>query len=96
MDFRLFYTQRALDDLAEIVGHIAEDDAEAAERFGESLLDHLDLLEKFPRIGTPIRRRREVRKLVHSPVVIYYQIHESRHIVEILHLRHGARKQAKF
>jgi plasmid stabilization system protein ParE len=96
MDFRLLYSQRALDDLAEIVGHIAEDDAEAAELFGVSLLDHLDLLERFPRIGTLVRKRTKVRRLVHSPIVVYYQIHESRRLVEILHLRHGARKPAKF
>jgi plasmid stabilization system protein ParE len=96
MDFRLLYSQRALDDLAEIVGHIAEDDAEAAELFGVYLLDHLDLLERFPRIGTLVRKRTKVRRLVHSPIVVYYQIHESRRLVEILHLRHGARKPAKF
>jgi plasmid stabilization system protein ParE len=30
VDYRLLYTQRALNDLAEIIGYIAEDDAEAA------------------------------------------------------------------
>ncbi|SPE45764.1 hypothetical protein SBA7_970021 [Candidatus Sulfotelmatobacter sp. SbA7] len=36
MDYRLLYTQKALKDLAEIIGHIAEDDAQAASRFGKS------------------------------------------------------------
>ena len=96
MDFRLLYSQRALNDLEEIVGYIAEDDASAAELFGDSLLDHLELLERFPRIGAPTRKKAEVRKLMHSPIVVYYQIHEARHLVEILHLRHGARKSPKF
>jgi plasmid stabilization system protein ParE len=96
VDFRLLYSQRALDDLEEIVGHIAEDDAEAAERFGDSLLDHLELLERFPRIGTPTRKRAEVRKLMHSPIVVYYRIHESRRLVEILHFGHGARNPPTF
>jgi plasmid stabilization system protein ParE len=43
VDCQLFFTQRALNDLAEIIGRIAEDDAEVATRFGNSLLDHLDL-----------------------------------------------------
>jgi hypothetical protein len=47
VDSQLFDTQRELNDLAEIVGRIAEDDAEAATRFGTSLLDHLDLLPPF-------------------------------------------------
>jgi plasmid stabilization system protein ParE len=96
VDFRLLYAQRALNDLAEIVAHIGEDDAEAAANFGESLLDHLEFLEKFPRMGSAIRKRARVRKLVHSPIVVYYQIHEVRRLVEILHLRHAAREPAKF
>ena len=51
MDYRLLFTQRALNDLAEIIGHIAEDDGEAAIRFGSALLDHVDLLSRFPRMG---------------------------------------------
>jgi plasmid stabilization system protein ParE len=51
VDFRLLFTQRALNDLAEIIGHIAEDDAAAAERFGNSLLDHVELLTRFPHMG---------------------------------------------
>jgi len=95
VDYRLLYTQKALNDLTEIIGHIAEDDAEAAARFGSSLLDHLDLLARFPRIGGVIRKRRRVRKLLHSPILIYYRVHEDTHVIEVLHLRHGARKPPK-
>jgi plasmid stabilization system protein ParE len=73
VDYRLLYTQRALNDLAEIIGHIGEDDADAASRFGASLLDHVDLLARFPRMGSVLRKRPQVRKLVHSPFLIYYR-----------------------
>jgi len=96
VDYRLLFTQRALSDLSEIVGHIAQDDDSAASRFGDALLDHVDLLGRFPRMGNIIRKRSRVRKLVHSPILIYYQIREERRIVEILHLRHGSRKQPRF
>ncbi len=96
MDYRLFYTQRALNDLAEIVGYIADDDPQAASRFGSSLLDYLDLLEKYPRMGARIRERSQVRKLVHSPILIYYAVRDDEGIVEILHLRHGSRVPPKF
>ncbi|MGO9124532.1 MAG: type II toxin-antitoxin system RelE/ParE family toxin [Terriglobales bacterium] len=92
MDYRLFYTQKALSDLAEIIGYIAEDDAEAASRFGGSVLDHVELLARFPRMGGIIRKRSHVRKLVHSPVLVYYQTHEDERLIEVLHFRHGARK----
>lgn len=96
MDYRLLYTQRALSDLAEIIGHIAEDDDEAASRFGKSLLDHVDLLTDFPRMGGTIRKRSRVRKLLHSPILVYYQIREDKRVVEVLHFRHGSRTSPRF
>lgn len=92
MDYRLLYTQRTLNDLAEIISHIADDDAEAASRFANSLLDHIDLLASFPRMGSVVRERNRVRKLLHSPILAYYQVHEDSRVIEILHFRHGARK----
>jgi plasmid stabilization system protein ParE len=96
MDYRLLFTQRALADIAELISHIAEDDGEAASRFGSSLLDHIELLSRFPRIGGVIRKRARVRKLTHSPVVVYYQLREDKHVVEILHIRHASRKAPRF
>lgn len=96
MDYSLLFTQRALSDFAEIVGHIAADDGEAASLFGNALLDHVDLLVCFPRMGSTIRKRSRVRKLLHSPVLVYYVIHEDKRPVEVLHFRHGSRKAAEF
>jgi plasmid stabilization system protein ParE len=96
VDFRVLFARRALNDLAEIVGHIAEDDADAASRFGNSLLDHVQLLSRFPRMGSAIRKRARVRKLSHSPVLVYYQIREDKRLVEVLHLRHASRKPPNF
>jgi len=96
VDYRLLFTQRALDDLAGIIGHIAEDDDEAASRFGSSLLDHVELLTRFPRMGSSIRKRSRVRKLLHSPILVYYQIREDKRLVEVLHFRHASRKSARF
>jgi plasmid stabilization system protein ParE len=95
VDYRLLYTQKALNDLAGIVGHIAEDDAHGASRFGSSLLDHVDLLARFPRMGSVIRKRLRVRRLLHSPILIYYRVDDDRRVIEILHLSHGARKPPK-
>jgi plasmid stabilization system protein ParE len=93
VDYRLLYSQRSLNDLSEILGHIAEEDAKAASRFGASLLDHVDLLSRFPRLGGVIRKRSRVRKLLHSPLLVYYRLDEDKRLIEIVHVRHGARKQ---
>ena len=81
-----------MSDLAEIIGHMAEENAEAASRFGGVLLDHLELLTRFPRMGSVTLKRLDVRKLVHSPILVYYRIHQDKGHIEILHLRHAARK----
>lgn len=96
MDFHVLFTQRALNDLAEIVGHIAEDDADAASRFGNTLLDHVELLSRFPPMGSAIRKRVRVRKLSHTPVLVYYQTREDKRVVEVLHFRHASRKPPNF
>lgn len=92
MDYRVLFSQRALNDVSVIVGHLARDDDEAASRFGETLLDHVDLLGRFPRIGNIIRKRSRVRKLVHSPIIVYHEINDDKRLVEVLHFRHGSRK----
>jgi plasmid stabilization system protein ParE len=92
VDYRLLYTQKALNDLAEIIGRIAKDDSASASRFGASLLHHIDLLSRFPRMGALTRKRPGVRKLVHSPVLVYYRIQEDKRAVEVLHVRHAARR----
>jgi len=43
-------------------------------------------------MGSAVRKRSGVRKLVHSPFLIYYRIHERKRLIEVLHVRHGARK----
>jgi plasmid stabilization system protein ParE len=96
VDYRILFTQRALTDLAEIIGYIAEDDDGAAFRFGNSLLDHVELLTRYPRMGGVIRKRSRVRKLLHSPIFVYYQIREDQLIIEVLHFRHGSRKSPRF
>jgi toxin ParE1/3/4 len=95
VDYHLVYTQKALNDLAEIIGHIAEDDARAASRFGSSLVAHVELLARFPRMGGLTRKRPSVHKLLHSPFLIYYRIREAKHEIEVLHIRHGARRPPK-
>ncbi|HTW24361.1 MAG TPA: type II toxin-antitoxin system RelE/ParE family toxin [Candidatus Baltobacteraceae bacterium] len=95
MDYRLRYTQRALKDLAEIVEYIAEDDEGAASRFGAALLDHIELLKRFPWIGDTVEQDRRVRKLTHSPILAYYRVYEDAGLIVVLYLRHGSRRPPK-
>jgi plasmid stabilization system protein ParE len=94
VDCRILYSQRSLNDLSDFLWRTAKEDAEAASRFGTSILDHIDLLASFPRLGAAILKRLGVRKLIHTPLFVYYRIREDGRIIEILHIRHGARTEA--
>ena len=75
MDYRVRFTEASLKDLRSLIDYICKDSAAAAERFGTALLDHVNLLERFPKLGSPVPRRAGVRKLLHSPIRIYYRLH---------------------
>ena len=95
MEYQIRLTPEALADLEAIQDYIRADNAAAAERFGASLLRHVEMLWDFPRLGVPLRRRRSYRKLLHSPIRIYYRIHETAKMIEVLHFWHGARRGPK-
>jgi len=95
VDFKILFSDEALNDLGEIVESIAGDNPDAASRVAQSIIDHVKVLQYFPRVGTIISRRHETRRLVHAPYIVYYRIHENRRVVEILHFWHGSRRQPK-
>ena len=92
MAYRLLYTEDSLADLQAVLGYIQRDNPDAAERFGAALLDHVAQLAEFPRLGSPVTSRPGIRKLLHSPIRVYYTIDERKRQVEILHFWHGARR----
>ena len=51
MDYKVIWSDAAISDLYEICSYIAKSDIEAAQRIGESILGHAQVLESFPFIG---------------------------------------------
>ena len=92
MAFKVLYHEDALADLEEIFSWSKDKHPETTERFADDLFNHLDFLEAFPYIGTPIKGDLRVRRLLHSPLYVYYQVDENRGSVEILHFWHISRR----
>jgi plasmid stabilization system protein ParE len=90
--YKILFTEDALADLEIILDYICADNPGAAERFGTALLNHVEILQNFPRLGVPVRGRPGVRKILHSPVRVYYRLYEDKRLIEILHFWHAARK----
>lgn len=54
MAYKSFYTEDALVDLEILLDYISVDNAPAAQRFGEALLNHVELLREFQEMGLPV------------------------------------------
>jgi hypothetical protein len=42
-------------------------------------------------MGVPVHGHAGVRRLLHSPLHVYYRVYQDRRIIEILHFWHGSR-----
>jgi len=63
MGSKVIFAPRAIADPEEITRHIAKDDPEAAARVGYRLIERVRVLESFPFLGSPYKKRSGVRKL---------------------------------
>jgi plasmid stabilization system protein ParE len=66
--YKILFTEDALAELETLLDYIRADNPAAADQFGTALLNHVELLKDFPRIGAPVSPRSGVRKLIHSPL----------------------------
>ena len=96
MAFKILYHEDSLADLEEIFEWSREKHPETTEQFANDLFDHLDLLHAVPYIGAPIKGHLQIRRLLHSPLYVYYRLDENRGAIEILHFWHSSRKDVQF
>jgi plasmid stabilization system protein ParE len=96
MALKIFYHEDALADLEEIFERSREKHPETTERFANDLFEHIEFLRTFPYIGASIRGYPHLRRLLHSPLYVYYRLDENRGAIEILHFWHSSRKDPQF
>jgi plasmid stabilization system protein ParE len=96
MALKVLYHEDALSDLEEIFGWSREKHPETTEQFAGDLFSHLDFLQAFPFIGAPVKGHPNVRRLLHSPLYVYYRVDTDRGGLEILHFWHANRKPPSF
>jgi plasmid stabilization system protein ParE len=89
--YKILFSEDSLSELESLLDYIRADNPAAADRFGDALLNHVELLREFPRLGAPVPERPGLRKLIHSPVRVYYRLREPSGLIEILHFWHAAR-----
>ena len=95
MGWRITFAPRAHARLAEIVSFIARDDPKAAVLFGDYLVDRAESLANFPELGTPYRKRPDVRRLLCKSYYLYYRLRRESQTIEIMDYWHSARREPK-
>lgn len=95
MAYKIYWSKPAINDLTEIGEFIAKDDPQAAFNVGQSLIDHVNVLENFPLIGTPFPRHGQdrIREILCLKYRIFYRVQTRTLSVEILRIWHGARDE---
>ncbi len=86
-------------DLTGIFDYIEPESPQNAPSVIETLFTAVDSLDHLPHRYKVHRSNRNpdrvVRSMVVAPFIVYYRIFESQRIVEILTIRHGARRQPR-
>ena len=88
----LRFTPQATQDIVEIADYIRAENPIAAERVRAAILESLQVLVSFPRIGRQ-QSVEDVRKLVtrRFGYLVYYRIDEVASEIAVLTIRHPAR-----
>ena len=95
MGWQVIFAPQAIAQLEQIVRFIAQDDPQAAIRFGNYLVDRAESLANFPELGTPYRKRPNVRRLLCKSYFIYYRLRREEQVIEIMDYWHSARREPR-
>ena len=92
--YTVAWTGPALRSLLEVVQYIQADDPEAAQRFGKEIKKKVARLARFPNSGrmVPEFPTSGLREVIVGHYRIIYRILTGKSRVEILTVRHGARR----
>jgi toxin ParE1/3/4 len=88
--YAVIILEEAHEDLINIVAHLSLDNAAAAEKLGNQLLDLAQSLESMPYRGSLVKNLPALRKLIHRNYLIYYRVKEQEGLVEIVSFVQGA------
>jgi len=91
VDYRVEFSEPALIDFRALREYGREAFPAVADRFVSGLTAHIGLMQRFPRMGTTVSKRPGVRRIVHWPYAVYYEIDAAAYVVTILHIWHGKR-----
>ncbi len=91
MTHKVDWTEPAICDLERIDRYLRRRNPRAADKLGEALLHKAGLLAKHPELGQVWEEDSKWHVIIVRPYKMFYRILTEKRVVEISHLRHGAR-----
>lgn len=93
MDYKIIFSEPSIEDLHNVVHFIAQDNPQAAARFGHDLIQSVRHLASFPRMGrmVPEKGDEDIREIIFKPYRIFYRVKDDARAVEIIRFWHAAR-----
>jgi addiction module RelE/StbE family toxin len=91
--YKVELSPRALRDLEEVVRFIAADNPQAAERFGNQLIDEAEAIGPHPLAGPVVREFNDpkIRERIFRAYRIVYRVDEERKLIVVSRFWHAAR-----
>ena len=95
MDYKVIWTDEAIDDLRQLVAYISTDNPTAAVKLGETVIQKSMLLSMHPRFGKIFRKlgNDDVREMTIPPYRLIYEVDDANLQVLVRMLHHGARRE---
>ena len=96
MDYKIIFSDPAIDDLEGIVRFIGKDNPPAAARFGGKLIASVRNLANFPRMGrvVPELNDEDIREIIFKPYRIFYRVKDGARVIEVIRFWHAADRKS--
>jgi toxin ParE1/3/4 len=90
---KLQWSQRALNDVVHLRDYIAQDSPFYARQFTERLINRIENLLDFPRMGrlVPEAEKDDIRELIYQGYRIIYHLNESQNRIDLISILHDSR-----
>jgi len=97
--YRIILLPEVISDLSGIYDFVESDSPQNAVAVIRKLMESIDSLDQFPQrckihLSSKVADR-VVRSMSEPPFIIYYRVIDQDRVVEVMTIRHGARKQPK-
>ena len=94
MSYLVQWSASALDRLIEILDFIAQENPKAASRTVDEILERVEILAEFPRMGPAFSEESgpDLRKLILDDYLVVYQVRQGKRVVSVIAVRHSRQR----